>query len=47
MDQWIREWKANILKLAANNIGSTINFACTDDGISLVEYAESNGFKSR
>lgn len=46
-DQWVRGWKTNILKLAAREIGAGIALAFSDDAISLVEEAESNGFKSR
>ncbi|MDT4824346.1 hypothetical protein FQZ97_575930 [compost metagenome] len=46
-DEWVRAWKANILKNIANEIGSRLNFAFTDDAISLVEEAERSGFKSR
>lgn len=46
-DLWTREWKKSILKLVANEIGSKLGLAFTDDAISLVEEAESNGFKQR
>lgn len=46
-DLWTREWKKSILKLVANEIGSRLGVAFTDDAISLVEEAEANGFKSR
>ncbi len=46
-DVWTREWKKSILKLVANEIGAEIGFAFNDDATSLVEEAESNGFKSR
>ena len=46
-DRWIRGWKLSILKLAAKEIGKSISRAFSDDAISLVEEAESNGFKSR
>lgn len=46
-DIWVREWKKNILKLVASEIGAAIGFAYTDDAISLVEESERNGFKQR
>jgi hypothetical protein len=46
-DLWTREWKKSILKLVANEIGSRLGLAFTDDAIALVEEAEANGFKSR
>lgn len=46
-DLWTREWKKSILKLVANEIGSELGIAFTDDAISLVEEAEANGFKQR
>jgi hypothetical protein len=46
-DEWVRGWKKNILRLVASEIGSRINFAFSDDAITLVEEAEVNGFKSR
>jgi hypothetical protein len=46
-DYWTREWKKNLLKLTANEIGNRIGFAFTDDAISLVEESEHNGFKQR
>lgn len=46
-DLWTREWKKSLLKLVANEIGSRLGVAFTDDAISLVEEAEANGFKQR
>lgn len=46
-DRWVRGWKTNILKLAAQEIGARISCAFSDDAISLVEEAEANGFKER
>ncbi|MBW0449261.1 P-loop ATPase, Sll1717 family [Paraburkholderia phenoliruptrix] len=46
-DVWTRAWKKSLLKLVANEVGSRVNMAFTDDAISLVEEAESNGFKQR
>lgn len=46
-DRWVRGWKTNILKLAAREIGATISYAFSDDAISLVEEAETNGFKQK
>ena len=46
-DLWTREWKKALLKLVANEIGSQLGLAFTDDAISLVEEAEANGFKKR
>lgn len=46
-DLWTREWKKAILKLVANEIGSQLGIAFSDDAISLVEEAEANGFKKR
>lgn len=46
-DKWVRGWKQSILRLAAREIGATINHAFSDDSISLVEEAEANGFRAR
>ena len=46
-DVWTREWKKALLRLVANEIGSQLGLAFTDDAISLVEEAEANGFKKR
>ena len=46
-DEWTRKWKEKILNLIANEIGSRIGFAFSDDAISLVEEAEENGFKQK
>jgi len=46
-DRWTREWKKSLLKLVANEIGSRLGVAFSDDAISLVEEAEANGFKKR
>lgn len=46
-DEWTRKWKEKLLNLIANEIGSRIGLAFSDDAISLVEEAEENGFKSR
>ena len=46
-DRWLRAWKASILRLAANEIGSRLSLAFSDDAIALVEEAEQNGFKER
>lgn len=46
-DYWTREWKKNIIKLIASEIGSKVGFAFRDDAISLVEEAENNSFKER
>ena len=46
-DEWTRKWKERLLRLIANEIGSRIGFAYTDDAIALVEEAEDNGFKER
>ena len=46
-DPWVRAWKAQILKLIASEVGARISIAFGDDGISLVEEAERNGFKER
>jgi len=43
----IKEWKKGLFSRVANEIGSKIGFAWTDDEISLVEQAEKGGFKSR
>jgi hypothetical protein len=44
---WVREWKKALFSRIANEVGSKIGFAWTDDEISLVEQAEKGGFKSR
>lgn len=44
-DTWTREWKKNLLKLVANEIGTRVGFAYTDDAMTLVEEAEQNGFR--
>lgn len=46
-DEWTRKWKEKLLNLIANEIGSQIGFAFSDDAISLVEEAEENGFKQK
>jgi hypothetical protein len=46
-DKWVRTWKSSIFKFTANEVGSRIGSAWTDDAISLVELAEQNGFKKR
>jgi hypothetical protein len=46
-DVWTREWKKSLLRFVANDIGAQLGMAFTDDAISLVEEAESNGFKKR
>lgn len=46
-DRWVRAWKLNMLRLAANEIGASIALAFSDDAISLVETAELNGYKQR
>lgn len=46
-DRWVRGWKINILRRAVREIGATISNAFTDDEITLLEEAESNGFKAR
>ncbi|WP_353662525.1 hypothetical protein [Hydrogenimonas sp. SS33] len=46
-DEWTRKWKEKLLNLIANEIGSRIGLAFSDDAISLVEEAEENGFKQK
>lgn len=46
-DVWARAWKKSILQLIARHIGAGLGTAFSDDAISLVEEAESNGFKER
>ena len=46
-DRWIRQWQINILKLAAREIGAHVSYAFSDDAITLLEEAESQGFRSR
>lgn len=46
-DQWVRAWKSQILRQIASEIGARISVAFGDDGISLVEEAERNGFRAR
>lgn len=43
----VREWKRALLKRVANEVGSRIGFAWTDDAMSLVEEAERQGFKEK
>jgi hypothetical protein len=47
IDLWSREWKNIILKNIACEVARSINMAWTDNATSLVEIAESNGFKDR
>ena len=46
-DEWTAGWKHSIFSRIANEIGTQIGMAWTDDAMSLVEEAEKNGFKSR
>lgn len=46
-DGWVRAWKKALFKHIALEIGRTINLAFSDDAISLVEEAESEGFRFR
>ncbi len=46
-DLWTREWKKSILSCVAQQIGSQIGMAWTDDAISLVEEAERTGARER
>jgi hypothetical protein len=46
-DLWTREWKKNLLKRVAVEVGARLGVAFTDDAISLVEEAEASGFKRR
>lgn len=46
-DLWVREWKTQIFKLIANEVGTKIGIAYRDDAISLVEEAQNNGFKEK
>ena len=46
-DEWVRGWKLRILRHAASEIGARIHLAFSDDAITLVEEAESNGYKAR
>lgn len=43
----VREWKKSLFSRIANEVGSKIGFAWSDDEISLVEQAEKGGFKAR
>ena len=43
----IRDWMVRICTLVNRRLAEEINFAWTDDSISLVEAAEIDGFKSR
>lgn len=45
IDSWIRLWKKAIFKKVAVEIGKGIKMAFTDDAISLVEEAETEGFR--
>lgn len=47
IDAWIRSWKKAIFKKVAVEIGKGIKMAFTDDAISLVEEAETEGFRER
>lgn len=47
IDSWIRSWKKSIFKKVAVEIGKNIKVAFTDDAISLVEEAETEGFRDR
>lgn len=47
IDSWIRLWKKAIFKKVAVEIGKGIKMAFTDDAISLVEEAETEGFRER
>lgn len=46
-DLWTREWKARIISLIANEVGSYIGFAIKEDAHQLVDEAERNGFKQK
>lgn len=46
-DEWVRGWKRSTLRYIASEIGARIKVAFSDDGISLVEEAERNGYKER
>lgn len=46
-DDWLKNWKASLLERVAREVGTTINFAWTDDAMSLVEQAEKTGYRSR
>src|SRR5690606_5468649 len=47
IDAWIRSWKKAIFRKVAIEIGKSIKIAFTDDAMSLVEEAESEGFRER
>ena len=44
---YIRLWKAALLRLVAQELGSKVNMAWNDDAITLVEEAERGGARSR
>jgi hypothetical protein len=46
-DAWVRAWKETLLRRMANEIGSQIGMAWTDDAISLVEDAEKSAFRKK
>lgn len=46
-DAWIRSWKKAIFKKVAVEIGKSLKMAFSDDAISLVEEAETEGFRER
>lgn len=46
-DSWIRAWKKALFRQIALEIGRNINMAFSDDAISLVEEAETEGFRNR
>jgi hypothetical protein len=46
-DAWVKGWKHQLFALLANEVGSQIGMAWSDDAIGLVEEAEKNGFKRR
>lgn len=46
-DGWIRAWKKALFRQIALEVGRNINLAFSDDAISLVEEAETEGFRDR
>ena len=47
IDAWIRSWKKAIFKKVAVEIGKGLKMAFNDDAMSLVEEAETEGFRER
>lgn len=46
-DTWVRAWKSSIFSLIAQQVGSKLGVAWSDDAIGLVEEAEKSGARPR